>query len=497
MTAELTRKVHSRDGLSALRHDLRNPLSEIIGFAEVLVEEVRGNTQLLGGLESIRQTAQHILAEVNHGLNPDTVRSNPAVLASLNEVVPKYAGQILEQSQFLSDRCDELGQTAACEDLLRITGAARRLRDTGSVELRNLISGGIDAAPLAPEIGDDSTESSPAPAVQKSGSILVVDDQESNRVLLARRLRKRGYAVSVAENGRQALERLRQRRFDLVLLDIVMPEVDGLDVLRIVKSDPQLMHIPILMLSAVDELSAVVRCIELGAADYLPKPFPSVVLYARVESSLANKRMSDQLRRYTGWLFGKALFADALNERAFNDLSRTERTVLFADIRGFTAWAERHPPEQVVALLNRYFESAERVWEGAPVIKCEYTGDEIMAIFPTAEAGAQIAEALRVTLNAQLDEVGLAIGIGLHTGPLIEGVVGGSEVKAYRFVGDTVNVAKRISSAAQGGEVLLSDSTFRQLDQTCAVGPPAETQVRGKSEPLKIWPLLPRRSIEP
>jgi len=127
----------------------------------------------------------------------------------------------------------------------------------------------------------------------------VVDDQEANRTLLARRLQKRGYTVVTAENGRTALEQLRQHTFDLVLLDIVMPEINGLEVLRQVKADRNLAHLPVLMLSALDELDSVVQCLELGADDFLPKPFRSAILHARVDSCLVKKRMSDQLRKYT------------------------------------------------------------------------------------------------------------------------------------------------------------------------------------------------------
>jgi len=317
----------------------------------------------------------------------------------------------------------------------------------------------------------------------------VVDDDEANRALLARRLRKKGYTVSLAENGRHALERLRARRFDLVLLDIVMPEMDGVEVLRQLKADPQLAHIPVLMLSAVDELSAVVRCIELGAADYLPKPFPPTILSARVQSSLANKRMSDQLRKYTEWLFGKTLFSSAVSDGGFRELKRQERTILFADIRGFTAWSERHSPEEAVTLLNRYFETAERVLADSDVIKPEYTGDEIMAIFPAAGGAVQIARALRNCMVRQLGESGLGIGIGLHTGLVIEGLMGGAEVKAYRFVGDAVNTAKRISTTARTGQVLLSESTFTLVKDSVTAETPIEMNVKGKAGSLTIWPI--------
>lgn len=486
----------SRDRLSAARHDLRNPLSEIIGFAEVLIEEAREQkaSGLLEGLESIRQSAHRILADVNHALNPETLGLAPGALRSLENTIGELAGKILDRSQDLSDQCDELGHTSMGDDLLRISGSARRLGEMAASALASLAESEAARVSSVAEALDGSSEpvvsSEPGPGV--GGAILVVDDQETNRALLARRLRKAGYTVSLAENGRHALERLQSRRFDLVLLDIVMPEMDGMEVLRQVKANPQLAHIPILMLSAVDELSAVVRCIELGAADYLPKPFPPAILYARVQSSLANKRMSDQLRKYTAWLFGRTLFSDAVTQGAFTALNRRDRTILFADIRGFTAWSETHAPEEAVTLLNRYFETAERIWADSPVIKSEYTGDEIMGIFPEALPAAQIARAFLAGLGPQLGELGLGLGIGLHTGPVIEGLMGGAEVKAYRFVGDTVNTARRICSGAQLGQALLSESAFGRLDGAMATGAPFAIDAKGKAESLRVWPLLER-----
>ncbi|MGB3543973.1 response regulator, partial [Rubrivirga sp.] len=138
------------------------------------------------------------------------------------------------------------------------------------------------------------TPPDPAP-----GRLLVVDDNEMNRDMLSRRLRKRGYDVAVACDGREALAAVEGGDFDLVLLDIMMPEVNGYEVLERLKADDDLCHIPVIMISALDEMESVVRCIKLGAADYLPKPFNAMLLKARVEASLAVKRLHDEQRAYT------------------------------------------------------------------------------------------------------------------------------------------------------------------------------------------------------
>ena len=134
--------------------------------------------------------------------------------------------------------------------------------------------------------------------MSETGRILVVDDVEVNRDLLARRLKQQGHAVATADNGRQALERVRGEEFDLVLLDIMMPEMDGYQVLEDLQRDPALKHIPVIMISAVGEIESVVKCVEMGATDYLPKPFNAVLLKARVGATLEKKRLRDRERLY-------------------------------------------------------------------------------------------------------------------------------------------------------------------------------------------------------
>src|SRR5437764_9638443 len=135
-----------------------------------------------------------------------------------------------------------------------------------------------------------TNQSSSTPA----SSLLVVDDNSMNRIMLSRYITKLGYQATLAENGRQALEKLQAEPFDLVLLDVQMPEMDGYQVLEHLKADPRLRDIPVIMISAVEELESVVRCIELGAQDYLPKPFNSVLLRARLTACLERKRLRDQ-----------------------------------------------------------------------------------------------------------------------------------------------------------------------------------------------------------
>jgi phosphoserine phosphatase RsbU/P len=296
--------------LSRIRHDLRNPLSEILGFSEILQEEAaeRGLQAMLPEFGAIHQSASRIFAEVNHWLSPDTLGQTQDSFPELGQTIESLSQRILATAEDLSGKCDELENNWVGDDLLRIAGAARRLRDMAPALLRELAEafGGRrhlpngQPSPSAPADASVEARRLPEKGAETgtvSGSLLIVDDNEANRSLLARRLRRQGYTVSLAENGRQALEKLHSRRFDLVLLDVIMPEMGGYPVLERMKQDAELRHIPVIMISALDDLEMLARCIQKGAEDYLSKPFDPVLLRARIGSSLEKKRLHDQEQR--------------------------------------------------------------------------------------------------------------------------------------------------------------------------------------------------------
>src|SRR4051794_14163944 len=207
----------------------------------------------------------------------------------------------------------------------------------------------------------------PPAAVSAAAAVLVVDDVEDNRELLCRGIRKQGHDVSTAEDGRRALELLAERHFDLVLLDIMMPSVNGYDVLAAMKADPALRHIPVIVVSAVGEQDSVVRCIELGAEDYLLKPFNAVLLRARISASLEKKRLRDREREVLALLQAEqerserlllSIFPRAIAERlkageASVAESYPDATVLLADVSNFNELAAGKRPTEVVGLLDR------------------------------------------------------------------------------------------------------------------------------------------------
>ena len=219
-------------------------------------------------------------------------------------------------------------------------------------------------------------------------SILVVDDDPLNRKLLVRLLEQEGHRVETAANGREALERVPEEPPDVVLLDIVMPELDGISVLERLKADPDLQHLPVIMISAVDELESVVRCVEIGAEDYLSKPFDAVLLRARINAGLTKKRLYELERERVRGVFSRFVpehVVDDVLARMDGDLrlvgSRDVGTIMFTDIRGFTAFTETSPPDRVLEILNQYFDEmieAIFAWGGTLV---GYRGDGLLVVF--------------------------------------------------------------------------------------------------------------------
>ena len=285
-----------------------------------------------------------------------------------------------------------------------------------------------------------------------SARLLVADDNKVNRLLLQRGLEQQGHRVALAENGRIALERLRAEPFDLLLLDIEMPELDGFGVLEALKADRALRDLPVIVTSSVEGVANIVRCIELGAEDYLPKPLNNVLLKARVQASLEKKRLRDQQKELVR-RFATAEVAEDLQQSGFAlGGRRVTASVMFSDIRGFTALVESQSPEDTIELLNTYYTLMFEAISGHGGVVNQMVGDGLMAIFgaplPLAQHSVAAARAalemqeLVGLLNGERVAQGLpgiAVGIGIATGEVIAGYTGTQRRATYTCVGETVN----------------------------------------------------------
>jgi adenylate cyclase len=335
-----------------------------------------------------------------------------------------------------------------------------------------------------------------------AGRVLVVDDNRVNQLLLGRSLEQQGHTVEFAENGRRALDLLGESRFDLMLLDVEMPEVDGYEVLAEMKDDPHLRQVPVIMTSALDELDSVVRCIEMGAEDYLTKPVNPVLLQARVGSSLERKRLHDQQRELISKFATREVAEDLLTSGFSLGGKFVEATAMFCDIRSFTSIAEAQGPAETIELLNDYYTLMMDAIGGHGGVVNQMVGDGLMAIFgaPVAapdfrlravQAARQMIELIDLFNHdqASLRRVQITIGIGIASGRVIAGYTGTQHRATYTCVGDTVNLAARLESHTKelGRSILIDENTLEGLNGAIEVQPEGELVLKGKTQAVNVY----------
>lgn len=420
-----------------LRHELRTPINAIRGYTEMLLEDLAdfGAESLQADLEKMLRLANQLLSDINSYVKFPGSESNQ-VQSNINEISATLSNDLVDSIQ--------------------------------------AIDGGDEHCPLEP--------------VEASilGHILVVDDIESNRDLLARRLQQDGHTTVCAAGGFEALELLSKSDFDLVLLDLMMPDINGYQVLIKIRADNQLRNIPVIMISALEEDDSVIRCIEAGAMDYLQKPFNPTLLKARINSALRNKQWFDDernQRRFIKQAFSRFVSPVVVNQLLENPEKlrlggeRLEISCVFTDLAGFTAAIEGAEPSEIMPVLNHYLSSLCAIAMDHEGTIDKIIGDAVYVFFNAplprddhAEAAVRCAKAMQdwskqfsQTENAKRLNFGKT-RIGVHTGSAIVGNFGGDAFFNYTAYGDTVNTTARLESANKhlGTDLCISGSTVSQ-----------------------------------
>jgi adenylate cyclase len=319
-----------------------------------------------------------------------------------------------------------------------------------------------------------------------SPALLIVDDNEDNRYTLQMLLETDGHErIASASGGAEAMSLIEKQKFSLILLDMMMPDLNGDEVLRMIKSNPDTRDIPVIMISADTDTENVSKCIELGADDYLPKPFNPTILRARIGSALRRESLRlleteylsrvEQEKRHSETLL-RNILPPEIASRLRNGESiiadhYEDTTVLFADIVGFGKITARMKAYEIIGCLNQLFSEFDRLAEDAGVEKIKTIGDNYMAV-----AGVPIPRSnhARAATKLALDMINSArrlrsrlpvpfpIRVGLHSGPVMAGVIGTRKF-AYDVWGDTVNIAARMEAASQPNRVLISAATAKVL----------------------------------
>ena len=370
-------------------------------------------------------------------------------------------------------------------------------------------------------------------------ALLVVDDNEDNRYTLSLQLNAQGYHnIAIATNGNEALSVLHSKPFDLVLLDIMMPELNGYEVLERMRSSPELRNIPVIVISAIGELDSVVRCIELGADDYLPKPFEPTLLRARVYASLERKRLHDQVVAQAAELASQAAelatWNKTLEQRVADQLGEIERmgklrrflspqvadlivasgmekqlqshrreiTALFCDLRGFTSFSETSDPEDVMMLLRDYHAAIGQIIIKYGATLEHFAGDGAMLIFndplpidkPELQAvrmALEMRDAIE-TLTEKWRRLGhdIGFGIGISNGFATLGTIGFEGRLDYAAIGTVSNIASRLCDEAKPGQILISPRVLVAVEDTMKVEPVGELTLKGIRRPMTAYNVV-------
>ena len=348
--------------------------------------------------------------------------------------------------------------------------------------------------------------------------ILVVDDTPANLQALAAILKEKGYQISVATNGQQALDVLGRVQPDLILLDVMMPEMDGFETCRRLKVSDQLRHIPVIFLTGKTDTTDIVRGFELGAVDYVAKPFNAHELLARVNThltvdqlrrSLAGKnvelaRAHELVRRAFGRYVSEEVATSILQSPEGLELGGEEREVaiLMSDLRGFTALAARLSPREVIEFLNLYLEAMVDVISHYEGTIDEIIGDAILVMFgaPLAcEDHAAKAVACGLAMQLAMAEVNrrltakgaaeLEMGIGIHTGRVVVGNIGSLRRTKYAAVGSNVNLAGRIESFTTGGQLLISENARERIKAPLRIDGQYKVEPKGATSSLQLYEI--------
>jgi CheY-like chemotaxis protein len=373
--------------------------------------------------------------------------------------------QIIGYAELLEEEARESGDAEYLEDLQRIRSAARRALEVADQAVPATPAGAssdvFSSSPSPGPLVDEPGPRPPPPPIDAAAThVLVVDDNEMNRDMLSRRLGARGFPVETAEDGSLALRRLDEEHFDIVLLDIMMPGLSGLDVLQHIRERWPESDLPVIMVTARDATEDVVQALRAGANDYVTKPLDFPVVLARVETQLTLKKQKEEIRRLADDLelrnrFIRGLFGRYISEEVVTGLLSSPEgpelggehrkvTLLMSDLRGFTPLTEGLSPEHVLRLLNSYLAAMADVILAHQGTIDEFVGDGILAIFGaplTRPDDARRAvfcavdmQAALVELNARNEVEGLPrleMGVAVHTGEVIVGNVGSERRTKY------------------------------------------------------------------
>ena len=486
---------------------LSGPAYAILGYQTLVVEEAAeaGIDAAIDDLRKVLAAAGHLTRLIEDLLAPDTpLPAGEDAEARLRHDLRTPLNAILGYSEMVVEEFAEDLSPRLVEEIAIVVHESRVLLASIDAIVGTLTSDTEDAASdtVDHSIADHLARTIAAPILRQEsehGRILIVDDTSSNRDLLARRLAREGHTVTTVTCAAEAIDAMGREAFDLALLDILMPGMNGIELLAYMKSDPVLRDIPVLMMSGLREDNAVARCIEAGAEDYLPKPVEPVLLRARISACLERQRLRERERCYLRRIEDErrratALLHDILPSQVVSRLDTGEAviadrfddaTIIFADIVNFTSFAAAIPPAILIKRLGAVFTRFDDLAIQHGVEKIKTIGDAYMAASGIPEprkdhAGAAIgfARAIIRELPRLEEGRGLELRIGIGSGPIVAGLIGRKRF-IYDVWGHTVNLASRLEASGVPGRIHISRETMEALGGTGRAEPRGVLDLKG------------------
>jgi class 3 adenylate cyclase len=497
--------------LATKRNDLLTPVQAILDVSERVLGDNRARLQprFTDDIERIRGAATDLRSLIESVLTPNRMDAARAAgewqhaKSQIRHNMLNRLNPVINYSEMWLEDADECLLNGFLSDLKLLHDLGQRclaLIDTimDAWDMEATVSPAIAADLKRIEDMVSRVTQQQADEHVETGRLLVVDDNEINRDILRRLLESQGHVVSEAADGRQALDILSREPFDLVLLDVVMPEMDGFELLVRLKADPQLRELSVIMISALNEIHYVASCIKLGADDYLNRPYNSVLLHARISACLEKRRLREreiehleqieiERRRADDLLhviLPREVIAELKRSNAFVPRRYEGVAVLFADIVDFTPYCDRHSPEEVVQNLQLLVEAWEEAALKHQIQKIKTIGDAFMAACGLlSQVDNPVLNCVQfgreMIASTQARPTGWNLRVGIHFGPVIGGVLGRRQY-LFDLFGDTVNTAARMESHGVKGEIVLSGDAWGQVAHIASGTQLEPTPVKGK-----------------
>ncbi len=482
--------LRQRAWLAYLVQELSAPAAELSCHADALHAGSSADPHAAKLLARINDRSHYLTETVRKLAESEIAPQTDAELKVLRHDLRGAAGYVISACDSLEEDATDLGPAlvatrAAARQLLDLIGSLAPL-DPANEHSREMPI--LDALVKLPAAVAAARAERTEP-----GRVLLVDDNEYNRDLVGKMLRDLGHAVEAVDGGPAAVTRLSRPdlNVDVVLCDVLMPGVTGLDLLTWMKADPELWAVPVIMVSALDDEDGVLACISAGAEDYLTRPVRPALLQARIAASLEKKRLRDREREYqsridrlVNAMFPPAAVTEWRQHEAIRPKRHEKVGVLFTDIAGFTSWCEarQDKPEEVVAtlqdLITRFEASAAR--HGVQKIKT--VGDAFMAVAGLDGADPNPALSLLkcgvdLIADAAAHPAKWTVRVGVNVGPVVSGVLGQTQF-SFDVWGHTVNAAARMESNGIPGRVTLSEAAWDDVKEL-ATGTPRQVEVKG------------------